>query len=110
MCPGIILTPLQYIQASIAEAPYEHLARVRLRADVEELRRDIPPQMGRIERDAEPGWSLLVAGADDLDWMAAHLALLDVEVEVLEPPALRDAAARLAQRLCRISQPRSSES
>ena len=35
--------PLQYIQASIAEAPYEHLARVRLRADVEELRRDIPP-------------------------------------------------------------------
>ncbi|WP_229659015.1 helix-turn-helix transcriptional regulator [Nesterenkonia cremea] len=78
--------PVQYIQASIAEAPYEHLTRVRLRAGVEELRREIPPQMGRIEPDAEPGWSLLVAGADDLDWMAAHLALLDVEVEVLEPP------------------------
>ncbi|GAA1455351.1 helix-turn-helix transcriptional regulator [Nesterenkonia lacusekhoensis] len=102
--------PVQYIQASIAEAPYEHLARVRLQAGVEELRREIPSHMGRIEPDAEPGWALLVAGADDLDWMVAHLALLDVEVEVLEPPGLRDAAARLAQRLRRISQSRISES
>ncbi len=54
--------------------------------------------MGSVEEQAD-GWSLLVVGSDDLDWLAAHLARLGHDLEILEPPELRDAAARMATAL-----------
>lgn len=89
--------PARYVQESITASPYRHVARVRLHAPVEEVRRMVPPQVARVEADAVEGWCLLIAGADDLNWLAMRIALLEFEVEVLEPLALREAAAHLAR-------------
>lgn len=94
--------PSEYVQASVTTAPYRHRARVRLHAPAEEVRRRVPPRTARVEDDAE-GWSLLTAGADDLNWLAVHIALLGLETEILEPPELRDAAAGLARQLTMLS-------
>ncbi|KAB8190653.1 WYL domain-containing protein [Nonomuraea phyllanthi] len=90
--------PVSYVQRGMTEAPYRYLVRVRLRARPEQVRELVPPQVARVEDDRD-GWCLLVAGGDDLDWLAMHVARLGFEAEVLEPPELREAAARLARRL-----------
>ncbi len=90
--------PVAYVQQSVTEAPYRYLARVRLHARPEQVRELVPPQVGRVEDDRD-GWCVLVAGGDDVDWIALHVARLGFEAEVLEPPELRDAVARLARRL-----------
>ena len=86
------------MQRSVTGAPYRYLARVRVHAQPDRVRELVPPQVGRVEDDRD-GWCVLVVGGDDLDWLAAHLARLDYEMEVLEPPELREAAGRLARRL-----------
>jgi predicted DNA-binding transcriptional regulator YafY len=90
--------PAAYVQQSVVAAPYRYVARVRVHAAATVLRDQIPPQVGSVE-DESDGWSLLVIGGDDLGWLAAHLARLGHEVEILEPPELRDAAARMASAL-----------
>jgi predicted DNA-binding transcriptional regulator YafY len=94
--------PVEHVQRSVTGAPYRHVARVRLRATVDEVRALVPPSVGLVSEDVE-GWCLLETGGDDLDWLAAHIARLDLEVQVLEPPALRAAAGRLAERLSAMS-------
>ncbi|ROS41247.1 helix-turn-helix transcriptional regulator [Amycolatopsis thermoflava] len=90
--------PVAYVQRSVSAAPYRYLAKVRLRAGADEVRDLVPPQVGRVEEDRD-GWCLLVAGGDQLDWLAVHVARLGYEAEILEPPELREAAARLAERV-----------
>ncbi|MBP2705072.1 YafY family transcriptional regulator [Microbispora sp. RL4-1S] len=90
--------PVAYVRRSVAEAPYRHLARVRLHAPPGRVRELVPPQVGRVEDDRD-GWCVLVVGGDDLDWLAVRVAGLGFEAEVLEPPELREAAARLVRRL-----------
>ncbi|MEW2432277.1 YafY family protein [Micromonospora sp. NPDC047644] len=90
--------PVAFVQRAVTGAPYRYLARVRVHARPERLREVVPPQVGRVENDSA-GWSVLVVGGDSLDWLAAHLARLDHDMEVLEPPELREAAGRLARRL-----------
>jgi predicted DNA-binding transcriptional regulator YafY len=90
--------PVAYVQRSTAEAPYRYLARVRVHARPEQVRELVPPQVGRVEDDRD-GWCVLVAGGDDLDGIALHIARLGHEAEILDPPALREAAARLARRI-----------
>ncbi|AIJ26995.1 helix-turn-helix transcriptional regulator [Amycolatopsis methanolica] len=90
--------PVAYVQRSVSAAPYRYLAKVRLRASAEEVRDLVPPQVGRVEEDRD-GWCLLVAGGDQLEWLAVHVARLGYEAEILEPPELREAAARLAERV-----------
>ncbi|PXY25073.1 transcriptional regulator [Prauserella coralliicola] len=90
--------PVAYVQRSVTAAPYRYLARVRLRADADEVRQLVPPQVGRVEEDGD-GWCVLAAGGDDLDWLAMHVARLGFEAQVLDPPELREAAARLARRV-----------
>jgi predicted DNA-binding transcriptional regulator YafY len=90
--------PVAYVQRAVTEAPYRHLARIRVHAPPDRVRERVPPQVGRVEDDRE-GWCVLVVGAADLDVLALHVARLGFEVEVLEPAELREAAARLARRL-----------
>ncbi|MES9606887.1 WYL domain-containing protein [Actinomadura sp. NPDC000929] len=90
--------PVAYVQRAVTEAPYRHRARIRVHATADEVRQLVPPQVGRVEDDRD-GWCVLVVGAADLDAVAVHVARLDFETEVLEPPELRKAAARLAHRL-----------
>ncbi|MFI6771392.1 helix-turn-helix transcriptional regulator [Streptomyces sp. NPDC050355] len=90
--------PVAYVQRSVTEAPYRYLARVRVHARPDQVRELVPPQVGRVEDDRD-GWCVLVAGGDDLDWLAMHVARLGFDAEVLEPPELRAAATVLARRL-----------
>lgn len=94
--------PVSYVQRSVIAAPYRYLARVRLHARPDEVRDLVPPQVGRVEDDRD-GWCVLVVGGEDLDWLAVHIARLGFEAEVLEPPELREAAARLARRVAAIA-------
>ncbi|MGC5615160.1 helix-turn-helix transcriptional regulator [Georgenia sp. Z1491] len=87
--------PVEYVQRSVTVSPYRYLARVRLRAPADEVRALVPAAAGRVEEDTD-GWCVLVAGAEDLDWLAIRVALLGLEAEVVEPPELRETAARLA--------------
>ncbi|MEH1169051.1 YafY family protein [Micromonospora sp. CPCC 205539] len=90
--------PVAFVQRSVTETPYRYLARVRVHASADRVRELVPPQVGRVEDDRD-GWSVLVVGGERLDWLAAHVARLSYEVEVLEPPELREAAALLGRRL-----------
>lgn len=90
--------PVAYVQRSVIQAPYRHLARVRVHAHPDRVRELVPPQVGRVEDDRD-GWCVLVVGGDDLNWLAMHVVRLGFEAEVLEPPELRRAAALLARRL-----------
>ncbi|MFJ5609268.1 helix-turn-helix transcriptional regulator [Streptomyces sp. NPDC093221] len=93
-----------YVRRSVTESPYAHLARVRLRARTELVSDMVPPQVGRVEDDERDGWCVLVIGADSLEVTAARVAALGFEAEVLEPPELREAAARLARRLAAMAE------
>ncbi|WFE54464.1 YafY family protein [Micromonospora sp. WMMD1155] len=90
--------PVAFVQRAVTGAAYRYLARVRVRATADQVRELVPPQVGRVEDDSD-GWCLLIIGGERLDWLAAHLARLSYQVEVLEPAELRDAAALLARRL-----------
>ncbi|MFB4306417.1 helix-turn-helix transcriptional regulator [Actinomadura sp. GTD37] len=94
--------PVAHVQRSVTEAPYRYLARVRLRATPAQVRELVPPQVARVEDDGD-GWCLLVAGGDDLDWLAVHVARLGFEAQILEPPELRAAVGVLARRLAGMS-------
>jgi predicted DNA-binding transcriptional regulator YafY len=94
--------PAAYVQRSVVAAPYRYVAKVRVHAPAARVRERVPPGVGSVE-DQAGGWSLLVVGGDDLDWLAAHLARLDFELDVLEPAELRDAAGRMAARLASMS-------
>jgi len=60
----------------------------------------MPPTVGVLEAvDAES--CLLTTGADVLDAIAMHLALLDAEFTVLDPPELINRVTELADRLRR---------
>ncbi|MFB9236774.1 helix-turn-helix transcriptional regulator [Plantactinospora siamensis] len=94
--------PVAYVQRSVAESPYRYLARVRLRAPADRVRERVPPQVGRVEDDRD-GWCVLVVAGDDPGWLAMHVARLGFPAEVLEPPELRRAAARLARQLAELA-------
>lgn len=95
--------PARYVQDSVTAAPYRYVARVRLRASAEEVAALIPPQVGRVEEEQD-GWCLLIAGADDLEWLAMHVVRLGHEAQILEPTELKEAAARLSQRLAALAE------
>ncbi|EFL26626.1 DeoR-family transcriptional regulator [Streptomyces himastatinicus ATCC 53653] len=96
--------PVAYVQQSVTGAPYRYVARVRLHAPPARVRELVPPQVGRVEDDGD-GWCVLVAGGDDLDWLAVHVARLGFEAQILDPPELREAATRLAHRIAAMATP-----
>jgi hypothetical protein len=58
----------------------------------------MPPTVAVIEA-IDDERCLLISGADSLDYIALHLAVLNVPFTPLEPPELRGRCAALAQRL-----------
>jgi predicted DNA-binding transcriptional regulator YafY len=94
--------PVAYVQQSVVAAPYRYVARVRVHAGAGRVREMVPPSVGRVEDDRD-GWCLLTVGADDPDLLAMRLAAMNLDVEVLEPPEVLEAAGRLARRLARMA-------
>ncbi|MDX6238796.1 MAG: hypothetical protein QOG10_3611, partial [Kribbellaceae bacterium] len=94
--------PVAHVQQSVVAAPYRYVARVRVRADAGQVRGMVPPSVGRVDDDRD-GCCLLTVGGDDPEWLAMRVAGMHFDVEVLEPPEVREAAARLSRRLARIA-------
>ncbi|GAA1154484.1 helix-turn-helix transcriptional regulator [Ornithinicoccus hortensis] len=92
----------EYVQRSVQQAPYREVATVLVGMPAAELAERVPPTAGRV-RAVDDTTSELVTGAMDLRWAAAHLAMLDAPVTVLDPPELRQVMADLGQALLRAS-------
>lgn len=92
--------PVALVQEGVSAARYRHVARVRLHAPAATVADRVGPLAGKVEAEGEQT-CVLTTGAEALEHLVAHLLLLDLELEVLDPPELRDAVARAAGRLAR---------
>lgn len=92
--------PVALVQEGVAATQYRHVARVRLHASATRVVDVVGPLAGRVEAEGDET-CVLVTGADELDHLVVHLLLLDLELEVLDPPELREALGRAAARLAR---------
>ncbi|WP_017586444.1 helix-turn-helix transcriptional regulator [Nocardiopsis ganjiahuensis] len=75
-------------------------ARIRLNVSAEAALEGPAARYGPIEAVDEHSCVLLCAG-EDLVGMACYLGMLEMELEVVEPPELREAMARLGERFTR---------
>jgi predicted DNA-binding transcriptional regulator YafY len=89
-----------YVTRSISSGPYRCVARVRLRAPMEEMRRKISASEGLLER-IDDATCRLSTGSNSFESTAAWLARLGAEFEIEEPQELVDEVRRLATRLQR---------
>jgi predicted DNA-binding transcriptional regulator YafY len=85
-----------YVRESVSVRPYTHRAVVRILRPLSEVRPRVPAMAGVLEADGE-GACILRSGGNDLQWVAVHLAVLGLPVEVVEPDALREEIARLGR-------------
>ncbi len=90
----------EFIGRAITVSPYRHVARVRYQASKDVLAQHFWPTTATVEADGSDA-CIVVAGADDPSQLVAHLAMPGIAFEVLEPVAVADAAAAMAQLLNR---------
>jgi len=100
--------PAAYVARSVSTEQYPLRARIVLHASRDRMAQHISPLAGRLEPiDAER--CLLQTGAPSVELIAAWLATLNVDFQVLEPPQLidrlRDMAARI-EKVTSLSAPR----
>ena len=88
---------LQYLRESIAALPRKHTVAVRFDAELQAVRRAMPPSVGKLT--AQKNGIRLVAQMDDLHSFARDLAGLGLPFEILQPPALKTALKQHLQRL-----------
>jgi predicted DNA-binding transcriptional regulator YafY len=89
-----------FVQRAVTVSAYRYQARVRVLAPAEEVRRATTATTVTVE-PLDGTSCLLSSGSDSLYALTLHLGMLDWDFEVLEPPELREAAARLGARLTR---------
>ena len=87
-----------FVANSVTTAPYRHQARVIVHAPAHLIGGRVPPTVGAVQA-AGPDSCLLTTGSDSLDALACHLATLDADFTVLEPPELTERISVLAGRL-----------
>lgn len=90
--------PVEYVRTSVLRSPYRYVASLRLHAGLAELADRVPQNAGALT-DLGDGSTLLVTGAETLDYLAIEALWLGVAFEVLDPPELRERVAVLADRL-----------
>ncbi|WP_114203107.1 helix-turn-helix transcriptional regulator [Janibacter anophelis] len=85
---------VEHVRRAVTRAGYGHTVRVRLTADVEAVRRRVPPAYGTATA-VGPGVTDLESSADDLADPARHLTMaaydLSATLTVLDPPELDQA-------------------
>jgi len=93
-----------YVTGALAGAHQGEQARVVLHRSREVMVRTIPPSAATLE-SVDDAHCLMLCGAGQLDSLVYWLMALDVEFDVLEPPALkqrlRSASERVARSLAR---------
>lgn len=92
--------PAAYVARSVSSSAYRYQARVVLRTPLENVSAYVSPLAGRLTRIDEQR-CLLETGSQTLSSLCLHLAMLEVDFDVLEPPELIAYTAQLAQRLQR---------
>jgi predicted DNA-binding transcriptional regulator YafY len=90
--------PATFVGAGVTTGPYRYRALVRVHAPVEFVAERVSPAAGMLT-DLGADGCVLTTGADSLEAIAMHLALLGADFTVLEPAELagrlRDAGTRL---------------
>jgi predicted DNA-binding transcriptional regulator YafY len=88
----------QYVQESVAGRVYRHQARFLVHAPAGVVRAQVPASAA-VVTEAGEGRCELFSGAGSLDFVLMHMVLLGHDFEIIEPAALRERCAVLAQRL-----------
>jgi predicted DNA-binding transcriptional regulator YafY len=97
--------PVEHVQRSLTSSPYRHQARVVVRAPVDEVRSRVSPTSAVVSAYGEDA-ALLETGAENLYALAFHLAWVGFDMEVLDPPELREVFAELGGRMTAAAQGR----
>jgi predicted DNA-binding transcriptional regulator YafY len=92
--------PVEFVHRAVSTAPYRYVARLRVHATAAEVREWTHPSAERVVEEG-PDRCLVITGRDSFTHLAEQLVWLPYEVEVLEPPELRDELRRLAARFAR---------
>lgn len=88
---------LDVVRRSLAATPREYTVVATLDTTLDEARRHIPPSFAALEATADG--VVLRCSTDSPDWLARVLVGLGCDLIVHEPPELRAALRRLADRL-----------
>jgi predicted DNA-binding transcriptional regulator YafY len=88
----------RFVSDAVSRGPYRWQVRVVMHAPAAVLTDRTPPTVAVIEA-IDDERCLLTSGGDSLDYIALHLAMLNVPFTPVEPPELRDRCAALARRL-----------
>lgn len=75
------------VRESITMGAYKAATTVRILAPVEEIAPRVPARSGTVTADG-PDACILRTGADELHWVAMHLAWIGAPIEVIDPPEL----------------------
>ena len=89
-----------YVSRSASAAAWNHHATVTVLAPAADILDRLPPAAGVIE-PVDEHTCTFTTGADDLTTLATHLALLDVDFRVDDPPELVEKLHQLAARYAR---------
>ncbi|AKU15544.1 helix-turn-helix transcriptional regulator [Luteipulveratus mongoliensis] len=92
----------EYIRRSVTHGAYESTARLRMAVNAETMQKMVPRSVGTVT-PVDDESCILEIGAEDLDMMASHLPRFGVDFVVLDPPELREALQRVADRISRIA-------
>lgn len=95
-----------FVSRSVAARPYTYRARVLFHAPLSRVRERVPPLEGYLRRVGNDRCRLELGGSS-LGALAVHLALVDEDFEIEDPPELVDHVRTLAARLRRSTRRRS---
>jgi predicted DNA-binding transcriptional regulator YafY len=102
---GVRFVPLEppdaaaFVARAVTTAPYRYQARVLIHASADVVAERVPPTVAVLE--PADGGCILSSGGDSLDMLAFHIASMDIDFTVLEPPELLERTAALAARWAR---------
>lgn len=89
-----------FVSRSIGVSAFTEQARVVLHKPIEDMARQIPPTVARLER-LDDARCVMHSGANHLESLAYWLLALEVEFDVLEPPTLKALLQKATQRVAR---------
>jgi predicted DNA-binding transcriptional regulator YafY len=87
--------PAAFVASALAHGPWRHRVRVRVHTSADLVRELVDPSIATIVDDGDT--CELHFGTDDLDWAARWLTYLNLDLDILEPPALADRLTTLGR-------------
>jgi predicted DNA-binding transcriptional regulator YafY len=87
-----------YVQEAVASRVYPHQARFLVKAPASTVRAQLPASAAVVRPVADDRCEV-VSGAGSLDFVLMHMVLLGHDLQVLDPPSLKERCEVLARRL-----------